>query len=78
MFFLWQPKKKYDRYIKDCDGKKVIISSNIKGDQKDFVIDYNGVIDHSLKYFDNSTVMLMNTLLKAGIERYLIAGVGWI
>ncbi len=65
--------RKYDRYIGSCDGKKIIVTSNIKG-KADFVIDYNGVIDHSLKYFDNTTIMLLNTLMKAGIEEFEIAG----
>ncbi len=65
--------RKYDRYYKKCVGKKVIVSSNVKG-ESDFVIDYNGIIDHRLKFFDNSTVMLLNVLLKAGIEHFTIAG----
>ncbi len=66
--------RKYDRYIKDCKGKKVIVTSNVKGDHIDCLVDYNGVIDHGLKYFDNSTIMLLNLLLKAGVERFAIAG----
>lgn len=66
--------KKYDRYIKDCKDKKVIVTSNIRGEISDYIIDYNGVIDHDLKYFDNSTVMLLNILLKVGIEIFKIAG----
>ena len=67
--------RKYDRYIKECPkGTKVIATSNIKGDRLDYVVDYNGVIDHNLKYFDNSTIMLLNLLIKAGVERFAIAG----
>ena len=66
--------KKYDRYIHLCEGKTVIVSSNIKSDRADYIIDYNGLIDHSLKYFDNSAVMLLNLLLKIGIDRFDIAG----
>lgn len=73
-FVFFGNQRKYDRYIKSCEGKTVIVTSNIKGERSDYIIDYNGVIDHSLKYFDNSTVMFMNTLLKAGIENYSIAG----
>lgn len=65
--------RKYDRFLGSCKGKKVIVTSNIKG-EADFVIDYNAVIDHNLKYFDNTTVMLLNTLLRAGVERFVIAG----
>lgn len=66
--------RKYDRFVSSCESKKVIVSSNIKYDRADFVVDYNGIIDRNLKSFDNSTVMLLNLLLKIGVEKYKIAG----
>ena len=73
-FVFFGNQKKFDRYYSDCKGKHVIVSSNIKTDQAEYVIDYNGIIDHDLKYFDNSTIMLLNLLLKIGKDKFAIAG----
>ena len=66
--------RKYDRFKKHCKGKTVIVSSNIAGDTDDRVFNYDGLIDRRLQYFDNSTVMLMNLLLKLGKEEFAVAG----
>lgn len=74
-FVFFGKQRKYDRYINECSKcTKVIATSNIKGDRLDYLIDYNGVIDHNLVYYDNSSIMLLNMLLKAGVESFTIAG----
>lgn len=73
-FVFFGNQKKYDRFVAECDEKKIIVSSNVKCDKADYIIDYNGIIDRKIKYFDNSTVMLLNILLKIGKENLLIAG----
>lgn len=66
--------KKYDRYKQECIGKKVIVSSNVNGFGVDFVIDYNSLIDRKYKYFDNSTLMLFNLLMKINKKDFTVAG----
>lgn len=67
--------RKYERFISQCQGKKVIVSSNVAKDATcDFRVDYNGLINRRLKYYDNSTVMLFNLLLKVGKDRFAVAG----
>lgn len=67
--------KKYERFYPLCAGKEVIVSSNIPEDKPAGKrIDYNGIIDRKLKYFDNSAVMLLNLLLKLGDPDIAIAG----
>lgn len=72
VFFANQKKK--DRYFSCCKGCKVIVSSNVDCPEADFKIDYNGLIDPSLKYFENSMLMLLNLMLKLGKEKIAIAG----
>lgn len=66
--------RKYDRFRKDCGDCTVIISSNVKGCSDDLVINYSSLIRHGLRYFDNSTIMLLNLLLRIGKQNIAIAG----
>ena len=67
--------KKYERFYPLCEGKVVVVASNIPEDRPaDRRVDYNAVIDRSLKCYDNSAVMLMNLLLKLGDLDLTIAG----
>lgn len=66
--------RKYDRFRKECAGRMVIISSNVKGCEEDLVINYNNLIAQGLRYFDNSTIMLLNLLLRIGKQDMTIAG----
>lgn len=66
--------RKYDRFRKECGDRTVIISSNIKGCEEDWVINYNNLICQGLRYFDNSTIMLLNLLLRIGKQDFSIAG----
>lgn len=66
--------RKYDRFRANCGDRIVIVASNVKGREEDLVINYNSIISYGLHYFDNSTVMLLNLLLKIGKQNLTIAG----
>ena len=40
----------------------------------DFVVNYNNLISYGLRYFDNSSIMLLNLLLRVGKQSFAIAG----
>lgn len=72
VFFANQKKK--DRFLGLCGDRKIIASSNVDCPEASFRVDYNGLIDHNLKFFENSMIMLLNLLLKIGKEDIAIAG----
>lgn len=54
---------------------RCIISSNIdNNNSKDLVINYHSVIEKEGKYFDNSTIMLLNLLARTSLKKLFIAG----
>ncbi len=56
-------------------GRGVIISSNVKSDtDTDIIVNYNSLIDRGYKYFENSTMMLLNLLRRLDIKKIAIAG----
>lgn len=67
--------KRYAR-LKACRlCQNVIISSNIKSDtESDIVINYHSVINRGYKYFENSTIMLLNLLKRINPWKITIAG----
>ena len=66
--------RKYNRFRNNCAGRTVIVSSNVKGCDDDFVVNYNNLISYGLRYFDNSSIMLLNLLLRVGKQSFAIAG----
>lgn len=67
--------KRYSKLSKERQGKKVIISSNIKPDNdKDIVVNYYSLINRGYKYFENSTIMLLNLLKRVNPSKIAIAG----
>lgn len=64
--------------LSECSKKqvKVIATSNvtnIKG-QFDYTLNYNSLIDRNAEIIDNSFVMLLNVLVKAGVTQAACAG----
>lgn len=58
-----------------ASGRKRIISSNIKiKDSRDIVFNYFELIGTTGKYFDNSTIMLLNLLRRLEISKITFAG----
>lgn len=67
--------KRYARLGEKRDGRKVIISSNVKSDKpNDFVVNYHSLINRGYTYFENSTIMLLNLLKKLSPQKVTIAG----
>lgn len=67
--------KRYIRQREKREGKKVIITSNIKAEGKDdMVVDYYSLINRGYKYFENSTIMLFTLLKKIHPKKITIAG----
>ena len=67
--------KRYNRLLDKRDGRKVIISSNIKSDSdSDIVVNYHSLINRGYKYFENSAIMLFNMLRRINPAKVTIAG----
>ena len=67
--------KRYARLKGMRDGRNVIISSNIKSDNNaDLIVNYHSLINRGYKYFENSTIMLLNLLKRIGVSKIAIAG----
>ena len=56
-------------------GRKVIISSNVRSDDdNDVIVNYHSLINRGYKYFENSTIMLLNLLRRINPSKVTIAG----
>lgn len=66
--------KRYSLSKEKRIGRNIIISSNIKGDENDIVVNYHSLINRGYKYFENSTIMLLNLLKRIGVSKITIAG----
>lgn len=67
--------KRYARLSKKRKGRGIIISSNVKSDCKDDVIvNYHSLINRKYKYFENSTIMLLNLLKRISPSKITLAG----
>lgn len=68
-------KKRYVNLANNRGSKACIISSNIKPDcGENYIVDYQSLINRSFKYFENSTIMLLNLLKKVNPGKIAIAG----
>lgn len=67
--------KRYSSLKEKRNGRKVIISSNVKSDtDQDIVVNYHSFINRGYKYFENSTIMLLNLLKRVNPRKVTIAG----
>lgn len=66
--------KRYSRMNERKKGNHVIVSSNIRSDASNFVINYHSLINRGYKYFENSTIMLLNLLKRLEVNMISIAG----
>lgn len=67
--------KRYARLAAKRAGRKVVISSNVKADNdSDLVVNYHSLINRGYKYFENSTIMLLNMLKRISVKKIVIAG----
>lgn len=67
--------KRYSRLSHKRKGRKVFLTSNVTSDTSDdTVFDYHSLINRDYKYFENSTIMLMNLLRRVSPSQITIAG----
>lgn len=67
--------KRYNKTVDKQRGRQVIISSNVKSlGESDIVVNYHSLINRGYKYFENSTLMLLNLLKRMGVTKITIAG----
>lgn len=67
--------KRYDKLTAKRDGRKVIIASNVKSSSdSDVVVNYHSLINRGYKYFENSTIMLLNLMKSLNPSKITIAG----
>ena len=67
--------KRYGNLKAKRAKRKVIISSNVKTDnENDIVVNYHSLINRGYKYFENSTIMLLNLLKRVNPSKITIAG----
>lgn len=67
--------KRYDKLKNKCTGRCTIISSNVHTSETDIiVVNYHSLINRGYRYFENSTIMLLNLLKKLSPSKITIAG----
>lgn len=67
--------KRYDKLAAKREGRKVIIASNVKSSsENDVVVNYHNLINRGYKYFENSTIMLLNLMKSLNPSKITIAG----
>lgn len=66
--------KRYAMLKEQRQGRKVIVSSNVHSDGEDIVVNYHSLINRGYKYFENSTIMLLNLLKRIEVNSIAIAG----
>lgn len=66
--------KRYNKFKDKGDNIKFIVSSNVKGEQNDIVVNYHSLINRGYKYFENSAIMLLNLLKRLEVKKISIAG----
>lgn len=66
--------KQYNYSEQKRRGRNIIVSSNLKSDKEDIVINYHSLINRGFKYFENSTIMLLMLLKRIGVSKITIAG----
>jgi len=67
--------RKYDNYASLCEGKKVVVPSNITAEFDNAMqVNYNSIINLGSRYFDNSMIMLLLLLKRCSIFEFAVAG----
>lgn len=66
--------KRYVRLKDKRKERKIIVSSNIKSDSEDYIVNYHSLINRNYKNFENSSVMLFYLLRRVNPSKITIAG----
>ncbi len=74
-FCFFGNKKRYNSIeISNTLPERMIICSNVSTDVSTNIVNYHGLINRGYKYFENSTIMLLNLLRKLEITKISVAG----
>lgn len=66
--------KRYTISEKKLNEQKCIVSSNINAKKDSIIVNYHSLINRGYKYFENSTIMLLNLLKRIEVNRISLAG----
>lgn len=66
--------KRFNKSHRTHQGRKTIVSSNVGSCGDSIVVNYHSLINRGYKYFENSTIMLLNLLKRVGVSKISIAG----
>lgn len=66
--------KRYNILEKKLSDRKVIASSNITAKKDSIIVNYHSLINRGYKYFENSTIMLLNLLKRIEVSKISLAG----
>ncbi len=66
--------KRYCYKKEKHNGRTLIVTSNIKGSTEEIVVNYASLINRGYRYFENSTMMLLNLLRRVGVKAITFAG----
>lgn len=74
-FAFFGNRKRYARLHERRANRDIIVSSNIKPDNNsDVIVNYQSLINRTYKYFENSTIMLLNLLKRLNPRKVILAG----
>lgn len=74
-FAFFGNRKRYARLHERRANRDIIVSSNIKPDNNsDVIVNYQSLINRKYKYFENSTIMLLNLLKRLNPRKVILAG----
>lgn len=65
---------RYRKYRKKVESNKKIVTSNIKADKSDILVNYESLVERGNIYFDNSSIMCLNLLKKVEVKSIKLAG----
>lgn len=66
--------KRFNKLDRTHQGRKTIVSSNVDSCGDSIVVNYHSLINRGYKYFENSTIMLLNLLKRVGVSKISMAG----
>lgn len=73
-FAFFGNQKQFNLTGKQRRKRGIIISSNVKTKEDAIVVNYHSLINRGYKYFENSTIMLLNLLKRLEVSAITIAG----
>lgn len=67
--------RRYEKFREELEGINTILTSNVSSEREtDIIVNYNNLVKRGVKYFDNTTIMLLRLLNSIGINDIMVAG----